>query len=148
MHRLHSEKYGKVHHELTLGPDGTKPELRASTDHVAKHEVQRVLELARPLRDQTTDLTSVPTKEPRCRLLAAVPRLIREQPLEVRVIRVRKFQRVLLAPRLVMLRERVGHLLQRVDHPPRRDQGLLIADLAHERLDVPELPKRRPPGVP
>src|SRR5687768_17942957 len=53
-------------------------------------------------------------------LLAAVPRLIREQPLEVRVIRVRKFQRVLLAPRLVMLRERVGHLLQRVDRKSTR----------------------------
>ena len=104
--------------------------------------------LARPPRDQSPDLALVATKEAtrpsRCR----VPRLVREQPAQVRVIGVRELDRVLLAPRSRNARASVclilssGSITRRVE-----TGGFCVADLGHELVHVVELLQCRPADV-
>ena len=84
VHGLYGQQYAEVHHHLTLLPHGTEPQVPAPADHVLEHQAERVLELARPLCDESPNLALVTTKKARCGLVAPMARLVGEQTLHIR----------------------------------------------------------------
>ena len=62
------------------GPTTRKAQVLAAADHVVEHELERVLEFARPFRHEPANLALVTTKEARGRLLTAMTRLVGEEP--------------------------------------------------------------------
>src|SRR5262245_8683693 len=85
--------------------------------------------------------------EHRSRLRPAMPRIGREQPIEITVVGFRWIDSVerLFFP--VVVAERLAELVQRIEPLPRGDQRPFPRNFVHQLVDIFQLPERGPTGV-
>src|SRR5688572_7774726 len=97
VHYLHSQHYHYTTTRLSKRCGDTQFQIFATIDHVLQHVIDRVLVHAGAFRDDLSHLTTYTPDETCCALTLTMPRVVRENPMQIAIVNGGPFEVVSLS---------------------------------------------------